>query len=93
MDLLSINFELRYSHVFTKKCIILVSGNLETKYKCSDYGVTLTEKWNTDNTLNTTLDVQDKLMPGLKVVFKILLAIHFALIDLFPSSNEVIVRI
>lgn len=44
-----------------------VSGNLETKYKCSDYGMTLTEKWNTDNTLNTTLDVADKLMPGLKV--------------------------
>jgi len=44
-----------------------VSGNIETKYKCSEYGVTFTEKWNTDNTLNCAVDVQDKLMPGLKV--------------------------
>jgi len=44
-----------------------VSGNLETKYKVKDLGLTFTEKWNTDNTLNTTLDIQDKLMPGLKV--------------------------
>merc|ERR1712066_741819 len=32
-----------------------------------DLGMTLTEKWSTDNTLNTTLDVADKLLPGLKV--------------------------
>jgi len=44
-----------------------VSGNLETKYKVKDLGLTLTEKWTTDNTLNTTLDVVDKLLPGLKV--------------------------
>ena len=37
-----------------------VAGNLETKYKVKDLGLTLTEKWNTDNTLNTTLDVADK---------------------------------
>ena len=29
--------------------------------------MTVTEKWATDNTLNTTVDVQDKLVPGLKV--------------------------
>jgi len=44
-----------------------ISGNLETKYKVKDLGLTLTEKWTTDNTLNTTLDVVDKLLPGLKV--------------------------
>lgn len=44
-----------------------VAGNLETKYKCSDYGMTFTEKWNTDNTLNATVDVQDKVMPGVKL--------------------------
>merc|ERR1712168_561718 len=44
-----------------------VAGNLETKYKVKDLGMTLTEKWTTDNTLNTTLDVADKLLPGLKV--------------------------
>merc|ERR1712013_402780 len=36
-----------------------VAGNLETKYKVKDLGLTLTEKWTTDNTLNTTLDVAD----------------------------------
>jgi len=44
-----------------------VSGNLETKYKVKDLGLTITEKWATDNTLNTTMEVQDKLVPGLKV--------------------------
>jgi len=44
-----------------------VAGNLETKYKCKDYGLTVTEKWATDNTLCTTIDVEDKLMPGLKL--------------------------
>jgi len=44
-----------------------VAGNLETKYKVSDLGLTLTEKWDTNNTLNTKLDVQDKLLPGLKL--------------------------
>merc|ERR1712142_400392 len=30
-----------------------VAGNLETKYKWSEYGLTFTEKWNTENVLNT----------------------------------------
>lgn len=46
-----------------------VSGNLETKYKCSDYGLTLTEKWNTDNQLMTTVDLQDQVLKGLKLTF------------------------
>lgn len=45
-----------------------VTGSLETKYKVSDLGLTFTEKWNTDNTLNTNLEVADKGLPGLKVV-------------------------
>merc|ERR1711988_1347757 len=44
-----------------------VAGSLETKYQVKDLGMTLTEKWTTDNTLNTSLDVVDKLVPGLKV--------------------------
>merc|ERR1719270_2746258 len=44
-----------------------VSGNLETKYQVKDLGMTLTEKWTTDNNLNTTVDVVDKLVPGLKL--------------------------
>jgi len=43
-----------------------VFGSLETKYKLKDYGLTFTEKWNTDNTLATEISVAD-LMEGLKV--------------------------
>lgn len=43
-----------------------VSGSLETKYKMKDQGLSLTEKWTTDNSLNTTVDYE-KLMPGLKL--------------------------
>jgi len=46
-----------------------VGGNLETKYKCSEYGLTVTEKWTTDNQLATTIDLQDKVMKGLKLTF------------------------
>lgn len=45
-----------------------VSGSLETKYKCNMYnGLSFTEKWTTDNSLNTTVDVQDQVMKGLKL--------------------------
>lgn len=37
-----------------------VHGSLETKYKWSDYGVTFTEKWNTDNTLGTEMAIEDQ---------------------------------
>jgi len=43
-----------------------VTGSLETKYKIAEHGLSLTEKWNTDNSLNTTVDY-DKLLPGLKL--------------------------
>uniref|UniRef100_A0A3Q2FYY3 Non-selective voltage-gated ion channel VDAC2 n=1 Tax=Cyprinodon variegatus TaxID=28743 RepID=A0A3Q2FYY3_CYPVA len=32
-----------------------VAGSLETKYKRPEYGLTFTEKWNTDNTLGTEI--------------------------------------
>jgi len=44
-----------------------VAGSLETKYKIPAQGLTLTEKWSTANVLNTTVDLQDKLLPGLKL--------------------------
>merc|ERR1711997_1166976 len=44
-----------------------VVGNLETKYKIKEHGLTFTEKWDTDNKLTTVLDVQDKIMKGLKL--------------------------
>uniref|UniRef100_A0A8C9RTN9 Non-selective voltage-gated ion channel VDAC2 n=1 Tax=Scleropages formosus TaxID=113540 RepID=A0A8C9RTN9_SCLFO len=37
-----------------------VNGNLETKYKWSEYGLTFTEKWNTDNTLGTEITIEDQ---------------------------------
>ena len=43
-----------------------VAGSLETKYKMKEHGLSLTEKWATDNSLNTTVDYE-KLMPGLKL--------------------------
>jgi len=43
------------------------TGNLESKYKWSDYGLTLTEKWNTDNVLNTELKTEDYLADGLEL--------------------------
>jgi len=42
-------------------------GNLETKYKWKDYGLTFNEKWNTDNTLATEVNVEDQLLKGLKL--------------------------
>lgn len=46
-----------------------VAGSLETKYKISDYGVSLSEKWSTDNTLSTEVTHTDKLLNGLKLTF------------------------
>ena len=44
-----------------------VFGSLETKYKIDEYGLTLTEKWNTDNNLHTEVSVQDQMVEGLKL--------------------------
>jgi voltage-dependent anion channel protein 2 len=46
-----------------------VAGNLETKYKWSDYGLTFTEKWNTENVLNTQIKIEDQLAEGLELTF------------------------
>ena len=35
-------------------------GNLETKYKIKDYGLTFIQKWNTDNTLGTEVSMEDQ---------------------------------
>lgn len=44
-----------------------VNGNLETKYKLADYGITFTEKWNTDNVLCSEVTIQDQIAKGLKI--------------------------
>lgn len=46
-----------------------VHGGLETKYKWSEYGVTFSEKWNTDNTLGTEISIEDQIAQGLKLSF------------------------
>lgn len=45
------------------------SGSLETKYKWGEYGLTFSEKWNTDNTLGTEITIEDQLVKGLKLAF------------------------
>jgi len=47
-----------------------VVGSLETKYKVNDYGLTLSEKWTTDNTLFTEVSHTDKFVQGLKLTFE-----------------------
>nr|XP_034492274.1 voltage-dependent anion-selective channel protein 1-like [Marmota flaviventris] len=46
-----------------------VKGSLETKYRWTEYRLTFTEKWNTDNTLGTEITVEDQLARGLKLTF------------------------
>lgn len=44
-----------------------VFGNLETKYEVKDYGLTFSEKWNTNNVLATEVVITDQLVKGLEV--------------------------
>lgn len=46
-----------------------VAASLETKFKYADYGVTFSEKWNTDNVIATTVSLDEKIGKGLKVDF------------------------
>lgn len=46
-----------------------VLGSLETKYKIGEYGLTFTERWNTDNTLGAEVSLQDQIAKGLKLTF------------------------
>ncbi|KAI4898746.1 hypothetical protein NFI96_014141, partial [Prochilodus magdalenae] len=43
------------------------SGNLETKYKVKELGLTFNQKWNTDNTLTTEVTMEDQLAKGVKL--------------------------
>lgn len=58
-----------------------VFGSLETKYKLSEYGLTFSEKWNTNNTLATEVSVQDQLLKGLKVSADCTFAPQTGLVD------------
>lgn len=51
-----------------------VAGSLETKYKRPEYGLTFTEKWNTDNTLGTEITVEDQVRPVWRLVKRLFLS-------------------
>ncbi|CAN6608216.1 mitochondrial outer membrane protein porin 1 [Trichomonascus vanleenenianus] len=43
-----------------------ISGSLESKYNDKAYGLTVTQGWATNNTLNTKFELEEFLTPGLK---------------------------
>lgn len=47
-----------------------VTGSLESKYKYADYGLTFSEKWNTDNVISTNITIDDKIAKGVKLDFE-----------------------
>nr|CDJ86039.1 Porin domain containing protein [Haemonchus contortus] len=53
-----------------------LGGNLDVKYKIPSYGLTLTEKWNTENQLGTIIEVNEQFGRGLKLTFDSLYAPH-----------------
>jgi voltage-dependent anion channel protein 2 len=60
-----VEFKTAFSHNVTSNKAF---GSLDIKYKIPKYGMTLTEKWNTDNTLVTEVAVDDQIVQGLKTV-------------------------
>jgi len=44
-----------------------VAASLETKFKYAPYGVTFTEKWNTDNVISSTIALENTKVEGLKI--------------------------
>uniref|UniRef100_H0XYA1 Non-selective voltage-gated ion channel VDAC1 n=1 Tax=Otolemur garnettii TaxID=30611 RepID=H0XYA1_OTOGA len=46
-----------------------VTGSLETKYRGTEYGLTFTESYNTDNMLGAEITVEDHLAHGLQLTF------------------------
>jgi len=47
-----------------------VKGNMEIKYKVPDYGMTLSEKWDFNNTWTGEVCIEDKLLQGFKQTFE-----------------------
>ncbi|OQR68000.1 voltage-dependent anion-selective channel-like [Tropilaelaps mercedesae] len=44
-----------------------VNGSLDVKYKLTEHGITVKEKWTTDNNLNTEITAEDCFSNGLKL--------------------------
>ncbi|KAJ1362646.1 Voltage-dependent anion-selective channel protein 1 [Parelaphostrongylus tenuis] len=53
-----------------------LGGNFDVKYKIPSYGLTLTEKWNTENQLGTIIEVSEQFGRGLKLTFDSVYAPH-----------------
>lgn len=53
-----------------------LGGALDVKYKIPSYGLTLTEKWNTENQLGTVIEVNEQFGRGLKLTFDSVYAPH-----------------
>jgi hypothetical protein len=47
-----------------------LAASLETKYDIKEHGLTLSEKWTTDNLLTSEITLQDKLAAGLKLTLE-----------------------
>jgi len=60
----NIEFKNSASHNLTSNKL---AGNVEVKYKVPQYGVTVSEKWNTDNTLCSTIELKDQICKNSKV--------------------------
>jgi len=71
----SVEFKTAASHCIASQKL---GGRLEVKYKIPNRGVTVTEKWSTDNTLGTTLEIKDQVTRGLTVTLDSLYVPHTA---------------
>ena len=59
-----VEFKLSGSHV---PASAQTNGKLEAKLKCSKWGSTITETWDTKNLLGVKLELEDQLLKGLKL--------------------------
>ncbi|KAL7741375.1 hypothetical protein ACLKA6_013815 [Drosophila palustris] len=57
-----------YTSGFANQDASKVMGSLQSKYKVEDYGITLTERWNTENLLYGQILQKDKLAEGLMLM-------------------------
>jgi len=46
-----------------------IAGSLESKYDWKEYGLTVSEKWNTDNVISSEIALQDQVLNGMKITF------------------------
>jgi len=67
----TVEFKTAASHNLTSEKL---GGSVDIKYKVPQHGIVLTEKWNTEGTLGTVVEVSDQFSRGLKVTLDSLYA-------------------